>query len=247
MNYSTITLSADIENADGTKFDGYLVFLAVPPAEKQVSAGFGKLQSKVLTLAKTNPPKLAPLWHILPVRDGKLDNSSRVWKTSAYAPKGTQYKLFLFDKGDNLIEGSTGLPGDPFSITTDTYQLTVSTIADTSTEGVVSDPELVWKKLLELNGKELYVTTGLGGYVKIFNDRVTVGQLDSPVDYTYDYVVQADGNILIVEFIVGGAGSTLTFTSNFINPVDALPENVGDRLVEIFRSNGTAWVRASWS
>ena len=97
QRYATVTLSTDMTWDDGTPFDGFLVFQVVMPAQAQLTGTNGNIISGSPTLAASQPSVFVPLWHVLPVVGGRLASNARIWKNSAYNPRGTKYKLFAFD------------------------------------------------------------------------------------------------------------------------------------------------------
>jgi hypothetical protein len=94
-----IKTAADVAWSDGRLFDGYILFIAAPPA-----LGAGVYPQIAL---KGEQPKLRlPTHHQIWIKDGVVESIGRVTRTDWIQPTATKYCSFWYDVNDVLI--STG-------------------------------------------------------------------------------------------------------------------------------------------
>jgi hypothetical protein len=224
--------------SDGDPFEGELVFLTVVPESSQLAGQNGKLLARNPVIARSNPPVLAPMWHTLPVKNGLLPSNSKVWKTSAYSPKGCKYFLYLFDKSGQKVENVITLPTNPVEILHD-YIVEIDPITSVAVEGVVSAPEISQKlnNLLNNPNDPNNLMSGLYFLVKNLN----AGSL------SVTYPIKPAGSLLIMDLTQDPPGDFVpSYGSNFIDAIVDVNMTADARTSQMFRSDGINWIRINY-
>lgn len=231
QRYSTVTLSSDMEWDDGVKFTGYLVFQVVMPAQAQLTGTNGNIISGSPTLADSQPSVFVPLWHVIPVVNGQLSSNARIWKNSAYNPRGTKYKLFAFDAYMTQLT-VTGISAGLFAVTSDTYTLTLSPVSTVYTDGTASSIQVGVQSYSVYSG-------GISGTASVTRRTVTLA-----ANTTISQTVEAAGNLLSVVVDQNATGGwTLGWSSDFSIPATFPFDNSPNaRSTYLFVSDGTYWV-----
>ena len=231
MESVKVSLDTPLLWSDGDQFEGYLVFLVVVPQGQQELGKNNKLLTKNPVLARSNPPISAPLWHLLPIRNGGLAENARIWKTSAYAPKGCKYFLYLFDKTGAKVENVYTLPTEPLTILQD-YRVEIDPIIDNSFEGVIADTEGASVPSVMLNLP-----------IDMTNFFVLVKNLDGTNGLT-EYPTRPINSILVVDHIQDATGDrTITWGTNFVDAMTDITMTANARTSQMFRSDGVNWLR----
>ena len=231
QRYATVTLSTDMTWDDGTPFDGFLVFQVVMPAQAQLTGTNGNIISGSPTLAASQPSVFVPLWHVLPVVGGRLASNARIWKNSAYNPRGTKYKLFAFDAYMTQLT-VTGISAGLFSVTTDTYTLTLSPVSTVYTDGTASSIQVGVQSYSVYSG-------GISGTASVTRRTVTL-----TADTTISQSVESAGNLLAVVIDQDSTGYwNVSWSGDFsipgTHPFSTAPSG---RTTLLFVSDGTDWV-----
>lgn len=233
MESVKVSFDAPLLWSDGDTFEGYLMFLTVLPQAGQNLGKNNKLLSKNPVLARSNPPISAPLWHTLPIKGGNLLDSARVWKTSAYAPKGCKYFLYLFDKTGNKVDNVYSLPSEPLEIVQD-YVVEIDPIVNGSTTGEVAEHERLSTPGVMFNLP-----------VDMTNTFFLVRTLDG-TNGTIEYAIKPINSLLIIDLTQDATGDRLvTYGSNFIDALEDITMTAGARSSQIFRSDGVNWLRVT--
>lgn len=231
---SQILSSSTISWSDGTTFDGFIVFLTVVPSTFQQSGVNGEVISAIPTFAKSSPLQDAPLWTIIPIRNGEIDGNFKVWKTTNYNPRGCKYTVYLFDASWTQITGVSGFPSGLFTLTNDTYTFTLGAITVPSSDGSATTPQTGDDTLAIGSGS--IATPGV-----FFVSRQTLTSSS-----TINYAVQNTNSVLFLFLTEDGTGGWIpTFGSEFVG-VDASDMNTGAGKTTcfIFVSDGTYWITA---
>jgi hypothetical protein len=231
MESVSVTLDTPLLWSDGDPFEGYLVFLVVVPQEQQLSGKNNKLLTKNPVLARSNPPVSAPLWHLLPIKNGALASNCRVWKTNAYSPKGCKYYLYLFDKTGAKIDNVYTLPTEPLAILQD-YRVEIGPIIDNSVEGTLVGPE---------NNAPASVMLNLP--LDMTNTFFVVRTLDAS-NLSIEYSIRPINSLLVVDLTQDATGDRVpVFGSNFVDAMVDINMTPGARTAQIFYSDGSNWKR----
>lgn len=229
---STVTESTSILWDDGTTFDGYLVFLCVVPATHQSTGPNGEVISQSPTVAKSNPQQFYPLFTILPIRNGTLGSSASLLRTDHLNPRGCKYKVYMFDASWTQKTGVTGLPASLFTITADTYSVTLGPVSTSASDGSVTVPQLMNNPYAIGSGSGTVSQSN----VYVFNQTITA--IASSVTYS----VLSQNTILLMILTADGSGTMPTFGAEFqdVDPSDFNPTS-GKRSTFMFVSTGSVW------
>lgn len=231
QRYATVTLSSDMVWDDSTPFDGFLVFQVVMPAQAQLTGTNGQIISGSPTLAASQPSVFVPLWHVIPVVAGRLASNARIWKNSAYNPRGTKYKLFAFDAYMTQLT-VTGISAGLFAVTSDTYTLTLSPVSTVYTDGTASSIQVGVQSYSVYSG-------GISGTASVTRRTVTL-----TANTSISQTVESAGNLLAVVIDQDGTGYwTVSWSGDFsipaTHPFNTAPSG---RTTLLFVSDGTDWV-----
>lgn len=112
-NTALVQSAATVTWSDGTPFDGYVLLSVVPPSgySQQGKSSFFPIQ-KLPGAIK------------VPIRNGVINNTTKIPWTNAYDPPGCAYLATWYDPFDNVISGPIG----PFTVTADPYTVSVPTL-----------------------------------------------------------------------------------------------------------------------
>lgn len=229
---SRVVSTASILWDDDSTFDGYLVFLCVVPISHQSTGPNGEVISQSPTIAKSKPQQHYPLFTIVPIRNGEIDTGGLIMRTDGLNPRGCKYKLYLFDASWTQKTSVTGIPTSLFTVTDDTYSLTVGAVGSGASDGAVTLPQLM--------NNPYTVGSGSGSSnlasLYVFNQTITTAADD--VTYT---VLDAN-TVLLMVLTADGSGTLPVFGAEF-QDVDASDFNPtsGKRSTFIFVSTGTVW------
>jgi hypothetical protein len=113
---SQLTNGSDIIWSGGAKFNGYVLLTMTRPGSwPQVS------------LKDCSPPLRVPEQVKVPIREGKYDSGTGLWRTDSLVPPGVVYATAFYDDNDRLIAaGATIAP------TVAVYTLAPPTLPDPS-------------------------------------------------------------------------------------------------------------------
>ncbi len=125
-----LTSVADITWSGGALFNGYVLLIAALP-----STG-GATWTRV-HLKDTRPRLRVPTRVRVPIREGKYDSDTQVWRTDSLVPPNVLYSSFFYDSTDRLIAIGPAL----FSITTAQHTLTPPALTDPTAAVTSPDPE----------------------------------------------------------------------------------------------------------
>lgn len=130
---ATLTSSSPIKWVGGTLFDGFVMLgLCVPSgttgAWPSLSIGQGKYPSQKL-----------PIWTVVPIVQGVLDPSAKLFFNSAIDPPGSKYAAYWLDSTKRRLYPSG--EGTLFTIETSPYNLTVPALPDMTPASVAVSPE----------------------------------------------------------------------------------------------------------
>lgn len=235
MESVKVSLDSPLTWSDGDLFEGDLLFLVVLPQSHQELGKNGKILARNPVLARSNPPVMVPMWHMLPIKNGYLPENSRVWKTDSLSPKGCKYFLYLFDKSGQKVENVFTLPTEPLAILQD-YRVEIDPVEDISAEGVVSAPQ----SNLKLNNTNNILIDMQNTFIKVQN--LNSGSLN------VTYPTKPTGSILILDLIQDAPGDFVpTYDANFSDALTDINMTSGARTSQMFRSDGVYWLRIAYS
>lgn len=231
MQSVKVSLDTPLLWSDGDPFEGYLVFLVVTPQSQQATGQNNKLLTKNPVFARANPPIAAPLWHLLPIKNGSLGENSKVWKTSAYSPKGCKYFLYLFDKSGAKVENVYSLPTEPLLVEQD-YRVEIDPIIDNAFEGQIAGPQ---------TSKPASVMLSLP--IDMSNLFIFTRVLDG-TNGLIEYPTRPINSILVLDLTQDATGNRIpSYATNFVDALTDITMTAGSRTSQLFRSDGTNWLR----
>lgn len=128
----TAKLSGTVTWSNGANFDG---FIAIGVAVPTVSG----VAYPTISMDATFPPLNLPLWTFVPVKDGAIDQNTKLFFNADLEPPGCRYAAYWYDVNYKRIfpAGSASL----FDITVDPFSITVPTLAVPTTAVTAPVPE----------------------------------------------------------------------------------------------------------
>lgn len=123
-------LAGTINWSDGSPFNGWAVFLLVPPD------GYSRM-----FLADVFPKVQIPLRIAVPVVNGVFNQNCRVWYNADLEPVNSKWVIYWLDFTGTTI-ASPATMSDAFSISTATHTVTPPTLTAPTTESVL--PPIDW-------------------------------------------------------------------------------------------------------
>jgi len=196
-----ITTSTPVTWSDGSLFNGYILFGIALPTDV---SGAQWAEVKLLGTRQR-----LPVWTVLPIVEGQLDQITTLFLTTQLDPPNTRYTAYWFDNTDKLIYPyPSGTKAAAFSIASNPYTITQPTLAapTLATGAYFPDPQPVVRNavsFLASTAVEVYLTGTADGVNKVFTIPETSvvlaviyvdGQKQDPLTYTR-------------------TGSTVTFTA----------------------------------
>lgn len=195
---ASLTAASSITWTSGLPFNGYVLLLMALPSSN------GATWTRVSV--RDQRPKLhVPTRFKVPIREGVLDTTTKVWRTDGLVPTNVQYTSFFYDDNDQLIASG----GTLFPLTTSPFTLAIPSLADGTAAVAVPTPETVPSTgITVLNTGVLENVTGT---------RNNSNNLFS-ISHVPTQLVLIIWNGLILEENVGfvRAGTTITMQAGYI-------------------------------
>jgi hypothetical protein len=191
-----VTTADTISWSDGTPFNGYVALIGTLPEAS--SASWTRI-----ALRDTYPALRLPTRIKLPIREGVLDESARVYKTTSIVPPQVRYSAFWYDSTDRLIAIGTLL----FAVTTDPHVLTPPTLSIGDPADTSEQPEDVPSTSITTVFYGAPTREDLTGTKNGINTTFTLGAIPTVV------MVLWNGQVLDEGVGYTRSGATVTMTS----------------------------------
>lgn len=124
------TLSGTVNWSDATPFNGFAVFLLVPPD------GYSKM-----FLADNYPAVRIPLRIIVPVVNGQFNQNCKIWYNADLEPPNSKWVIYWLDFTGATIASPASM-SDSFTVSTSTHTVTPPTLTAPTAEA--SLPPVDW-------------------------------------------------------------------------------------------------------
>lgn len=196
ISRSAITSAASINWQSGTPFNGWLLLIISPPTLSGVAFPF-------VSLRDSSPKLKVPVRVRIPIREGVLDQTAKVFQSSSLVPTNAVYSAWWYDDNGILIATGATL----FTITTDPYTIAVPTLTDPLAAVTPPTPESVPSTLVNTIVYNAPTFEALTGTQNGVNLVFTISHAGTMVFITRNGAVLTPG----VDF--NQSGTTITFTS----------------------------------